>query len=84
MVRWHHQFNRYEFEQTPGDSEGQGSMACSNPWSHRAGYDLVTEQQEAIVRTRHGTADWFQMGKGVCQCCILSPCLFNLFAEYIM
>ena len=40
--------------------------------------------QEAIVRTEHGTTDWFQRGKGVCQGCILSPCLFNLYAEYIM
>ena len=40
--------------------------------------------QEATVRTGHGTTDWFQIGKGVCQACILSPCLFNLFAEYIM
>ena len=40
--------------------------------------------QEAIVRTRHGTTDLFQIGKGVCQGCILSPCLFNLYAEYIM
>ena len=40
--------------------------------------------QEAAVRTRHGTTDWFQIGKGVCQGCILSPCLFNLYAEYIM
>ena len=40
--------------------------------------------QEAIVRTGHGTADWFQIGKGVCQACILSPCLFNLYAEYNM
>ena len=40
--------------------------------------------QEATVRTGHGTTDWFQIGKGVCQCCILSPCLFNLYAEYIM
>ena len=40
--------------------------------------------QEAIVRTRHGTTDWFQIGKGVHQGCILSPCLFNLCAEYIM
>ena len=36
----------------------------------------------AAVRTRHGTMDWFQIGKGVCQDCILSPCLFNLYAEY--
>ena len=40
--------------------------------------------QEQIVRTGHGTADWFQIGKGVHQGCILSPCLFNFYAEYIM
>ena len=40
--------------------------------------------QEATVRTRHGTTDWFQIGKEVHQGCILSPCLFNLYAEYIM
>ena len=40
--------------------------------------------QEATVRTGHETAEWFQIGKGVCQVCILSPCLFNLYAEYIM
>ena len=40
--------------------------------------------QEATVRTGYGTTDWFQIGKGVCQGCILSPCLFNLHAEYIM
>ena len=40
--------------------------------------------QEATVRTRHGTTDWFQIGKGVCQGCILSPCLFNFYAEYVM
>ena len=40
--------------------------------------------QEATVRSGHGTTDWFQIGKGVCQGCILSPCLFNLYAEYIM
>ena len=39
--------------------------------------------QEATVRTRHGTTDWFQIGKGVCQGCILSPCLFNFYAAYI-
>ena len=39
---------------------------------------------ELTVRTGHGTTDWFQIGKGVCQGCILSPCLFNLYAEYIM
>ena len=40
--------------------------------------------QEATVRTGHGTTDWFQIGKGVCQGCILSPCLFNFYAEYMM
>ena len=40
--------------------------------------------QEATVRTGHGTTDWFQIGKGVCQGCILPPCLFNLYAEYVM
>ena len=40
--------------------------------------------QEATIRTGHGTTDWFQIGKGVGQGCILSPCLFNLYAEYIM
>ena len=40
--------------------------------------------QGATVRTEHGTTDWFQIGKGVRQGCILSPCLFNLYAEYIM
>ena len=42
------------------------------------------EIQEAIVRTGHGTTDWFQIGKGVCQGCIFSACLFNFYAEYIM
>ena len=40
--------------------------------------------QEATVRTGHGTTDWFQIGKGVCQGCKLSPCSFNLYAEYLM
>ena len=39
---------------------------------------------EATVRTGHGITEWFQIGKGVCQSCILSPCLFNVYAEYIM
>ena len=43
----------------------------------------VYASQEATVRTRHGTTDWFQIGKGVCQGCILSPCIFNLYAEYL-
>ena len=40
--------------------------------------------QEAAVRTGHETIDWFQIGKGICQGCILSPCLFNFYAEYII
>ena len=44
----------------------------------------MIKRQEITVRTGHGTTDWFQIGKGVHQCCILSPCLFNLHAEYIM
>ena len=40
--------------------------------------------QKATLRTGHGMTDWFQTGKGVCQGCILAPCLFNLYAEYIM
>ena len=40
--------------------------------------------QEATIRTGHGTTDWFQIGKGVCQGCILSPCLFNIYSEYTM
>ena len=44
----------------------------------------VYADQEATVRTGHETTDWFQIGKGVCQSYILSPCLFNLYAEYIM
>ena len=40
--------------------------------------------QEATVRTGQGTTDWFQIGKGLCQSCILSPCLFNFYAEYVM
>ena len=49
--------------------------------------DLPLEKpacQKVTVRTGHGTTDWFQIRKGVCQGCILSPCLFNLYAEYIM
>ena len=47
-------------------------------------YSHVYAGREATIRTGHGTTDWFQIGKGVCQGCILSPCLFNLYAEYIM
>ena len=43
MVGWHHLFNGHEFEQTPGDSEGQGSLACCSPWAPRVRHDLATE-----------------------------------------
>ena len=46
MVRQHHRLNRHEFEQTRGDCEGQGSLACCSPRGHRVGHDLVTEQQQ--------------------------------------
>ena len=46
--------------------------------------DISPSNLEATVRTGHGTTDWFQIGKGVRQGCILSPCIFNLYAEYIM
>ena len=51
------------------------------PWAE---FLTLAPGKEAIVRTGHGTTDWFQIGKGVHQGCILSPCLFNLYAEYIM
>ena len=45
MVEWHHWLTGHESEQAPGDSEGQGSLACCSSWGHRVGHDLVTEQQ---------------------------------------
>ena len=58
------------------ETEISGHLTCllRNPYAG----------QEATVRTGHGTTDWFQIGKGARQGCILSPCLFNLYAEYIM
>ena len=46
IVGWHHQLNGHESEQTPGNSEGQGSLACCSPWDPRVGYNLATEQQQ--------------------------------------
>ena len=48
MVGWHHQINGHESEQTPGDSEGQGSLACYSPWGRRVGHNLATEQQQQL------------------------------------
>ena len=53
-------------------------------WEYQTILRNLYAGQEATVRTGHGTTDWFQIGKGICQGCILSPCLFNLNAEYIM
>ena len=63
-------------------------MEISESDGHTRPPDLPLENlyagQEAKVKTGHGTTDWFQIGKGVHQGCILSPCLFSLYAEYIM
>ena len=53
-------------------------------WEYQTTWPASWETWKATVRTGHGTIDWFQIGKGVCQGCILSPCLSNLYAEYIM
>ena len=55
-----------------------------NPMNSMKRQYFLYSGQEATVRTGHGTTDWFQIGKGACQGCILSPCLFNFYAEYIM
>ena len=55
-----------------------------NPKTFLVSHQLKYAGQEATVRTGHGTTDWFQIGKGVRQGCILSPCLFNLYAKYIV
>ena len=61
---------------------------CLKRWEHKNHLVCLLRNlyadQEATVRTGHGTTDWFQIGKRVCQGCILSPCLFNFYAEYIM
>ena len=55
------------------------------PWeNHNSKSPMYPNVQEATVRNGHGTTDWFQIGKEICQGSILSPCLFNLYAEYIM
>ena len=57
---------------------------CVYKFALKIGFFFFPQSQEATVRTGHVTTDWFQIGKGVCQGCILSPCLFILYAEYIM
>ena len=68
-------------QQTVENSSRDGN---TRPPDHLISLEKSFAGQEATVRTGHGTADWFQIGKGVRQDCILSPCLFNLYAEYIM
>ena len=48
MIEWHHQLDGHEFEQTPGDSGGQRTLACCSPWTPRVKLDLVTEQQQPL------------------------------------
>ena len=80
VVEWHHQLNGHEFEQTLWDSEGQGSLACCSPWSHRVRHNLATEQQilflvpgprslfrEAVL---DAVSTWY-------------PCLFTLILLYL-
>ena len=50
MVGWHHQLNAHESEQTPGDSEEQGSLAYCSPWGHRVRHDLATKQQQTMKK----------------------------------
>ena len=59
MVGWHHWLNRHEFEQTPGDTEGQGNLACCSPWCHRVRHNSATEQQWAIgLCLKMATLSW--------------------------
>ena len=60
------------------------SLRLGNLKKEKKGGICISAGQEATVRTGHGKIDCLQIGKGVCQGCILSPCLFNLYAEYIM
>ena len=62
----------------------ENDVVLSSRWQFEDGRSKGMGVQEATVRTGHGTTDWFQIGKGVRQGCILSPCLFNLHSEYIM
>ena len=69
----------YGSQQTVENSSREGNTRPPYPAPEKS-----VCRSEATVRTGHGTTDWFQIGKGVRQGCILSPCLFNLYAEYIM
>ena len=54
MVGWHHQLNGHEFEETPGETEGQGSLVCCSPWGRSVRHDWVTEQQQQCVKSSLG------------------------------
>ena len=58
MVGWHHRLNGHEFEQTPGDSEDQESLACCSPWGHRVRHDSATEHQQQAAQTSLGLLEW--------------------------
>ena len=82
MVGWYHQLNGHGFRWTLG--VGHDIVYLNIPDHLTCLLRNLYPGQEATVRTGHGTTDWFQIGKGVRQGCILSPCLLNLYAEYIM
>ena len=75
MVGWHHRLNGHESEQTPGDSEGQGSLACCSPWGHRIRHNLVTEQQQQWKDAEEEVASEIQgeKGKGSLLCHMFQP-----------
>ena len=70
MVGWHNQLNSHEFEQTPGDNEGQGSLACCSPWDRRVRKDLVAEQQVSPYPQRvYDTGAWHVNNRNVIKFC---------------
>ena len=64
IVGWHHQLNGHEFEQIPEDGEGQESLTCCSPWSHRVGHNFMTEQQQKIILLDMHCQQSFENGKG--------------------
>ena len=68
MVGWHHWLNGYEFEQTLGDGEGRGSLACFSLWGHRVRHDLVTEQQQ---KEKNSNVNQLRMDKQRDICCLV-------------
>ena len=68
MVGWHYQFSEHEFEQTPGDSEGQGSLACCSSRSNRVRHDLVTEQHKISSLFINGLFIHLSMGTSAFPC----------------